>query len=71
MKAGLATVVIGFRGPVNGMGEVDLRGSYYQISMVFPDDEIVRGKMTLAQLQDLRGVIDHFISNGYSDKEIG
>lgn len=60
--AELATVEVGFRGPVNGMGENDLRGSYYRIAMTFPDDEIVRGKMTLAQLQELREELDHFIS---------
>lgn len=57
----LAPVDVGFRGPVNGMGESDLRGSYYQITMIYPDDEIVRGKMTLAQVQTLRDLLDHFL----------
>lgn len=65
-RADLATVDVGFRGPINGMGENDLRGSYYRIAVVFPDDEIVRGKMTLAQLQQLREELDHFISKANS-----
>ena len=65
-RAHLATVDVGLRGPVNGMGESDLRGSYYQIALTFPDDELVRGKMTFFQLQQLRGLLDHFIAKANS-----
>ena len=59
--ANLATVEVGVRGPVNGMGNSDMRGAYYQIALVFPDDEIVRGKMTLVQVKELRDLLEHFI----------
>lgn len=64
--ANLANVEFSVRGPVNGMGEDDLRGSYYRVVMVFPDDEIVRGKMTLAQLQEIRDEVNNVISKANS-----
>jgi hypothetical protein len=53
---------IGVRGPVNGMGESDLRGSYFAVSVTFEDDEFVRGRITLAQMETLRDLCNHFIS---------
>lgn len=53
---------MGLRGPINGMGENDLRGDYYRLAITFEDDEFVRGRVTLAQLRELRDEIDHFIS---------
>lgn len=50
------------RGPVNGMGEADLRGDYYRVAFTFEDDEIVRGRMTLEQVQELRDQCDHHLS---------
>lgn len=48
---------IGVYGPVNGMGERDMRGSYDLVSLTFEDDEVVRGRMTRAQLEHLRDQI--------------
>lgn len=53
---------MGLRGPVNGMGEEDLRGSYYRLAITFEDDEFVRGRLTMPQLLELRDELDHFIS---------
>lgn len=50
------------RGPVNGMGEQDLRGDYYRLALTFEDDEFVRGRLTLAQLQELRDQCNHHLS---------
>ena len=50
------------RGPVDGMGENDLRGDYYRLAITFEDDEFVRGRVTLGQLKELRAEIDHFIA---------
>lgn len=58
----LAKIEIGMRGPVNSDGRDDLRGSDYRITMIFPDDEIVRGALSLEQIKILRDLCDHFIS---------
>lgn len=50
------------RGPVNGMGESDLRGDYYRIAFTLEDDELIRGRLTAAQLQELRDQCDHHLS---------
>lgn len=53
---------IGMRGPVNGMCEADLRGDYFQLALTFEDDELVRGRVTLAQIETLRDLCNHFIA---------
>lgn len=50
------------RGPINGMCEADLRGVYYRVAFTLEDDEIIQGRLTLAQLQELRDQCDHHLS---------
>lgn len=57
-----AAVEIELKGPVNGMGERDLRGSYFGITMVFPDDEIVRGKISRGELEALHHQSGHLLT---------
>ena len=57
-----AAVEIELKGPVNGMGEPDLRGSYFGITMVFPDDEVVRGKISRGELEAMHHMSGHLLS---------
>lgn len=59
---------IGVYGPVNGMSERDLRGDYYLASLTFEDDEVVRGRLTLNQVQELRDTCNTILT-GKRDQE--
>lgn len=58
---------IGIYGPVNGIGERDLRGSYHLVSLTFEDDEIVRGRYTVAQIEELRDICSRILGNTQGD----
>jgi len=56
-----ASVTIELKGPVNGMGEPDLRGNYFGVTMVFPDDEIVRGRLSRGELEAIHHQSGHLL----------
>lgn len=58
----IAKVEIGMRGPVDGMGTADLRGDYFMVTLTFPDDELVRGRISIGQVEELRDLCNHFLS---------
>lgn len=57
-----AAVQIELKGPINGISETDLRGSYFGITMVFPDDEVVRGKISRGELEAMHTQAGHLLS---------
>lgn len=52
---------VSLRGPINGMGEADMRGDYYRMAVTMEDDEFLRGRLTRGQMEELRDQLNHFL----------